>query len=66
MAAPAGEYGALALKKLLAILLLFAGLAFTAVGFNGGSVGTTLLGLALIAASVLLLILKIVRRSSLP
>lgn len=60
-----GEQTTLALKKLGALFLLIAGLGMTAVGFAGGSTGWSVTGLFLVAVSIVLLILKIVRRNSL-
>ena len=65
MATQGGEQTILALKKLGAVFLLIAGLALTAVGFANGSTGFSVAGLILVAASIVLLVLKIVRRNSL-
>ncbi|BCJ90972.1 hypothetical protein IZ6_17070 [Terrihabitans soli] len=60
-----GEQTLLALKKLGALFLLLAGLGSLAIGFNGGYTGLIVLGFCLIAGSILLLILKVIRRNSL-
>jgi hypothetical protein len=58
-----GEQTILALKKIGAIILVFAGMGLTAVSFNNGSIGFAVLGLLLIAGGILLLALKIIRRN---
>lgn len=55
----------LALKKLGALVLLAAGLGCMAIGFNGGYSGLITLGILLVAGSILLLTLKVIRRNSL-
>lgn len=65
MTTQGGEQTILAMKKLGALFLLIAGLGATAIGFNGGYNGLITLGLLLIAGSILLLTLKVIRRNTL-
>jgi hypothetical protein len=63
MAPYAGEKPILLIKKLGGILLLFVGLLLTAVGFSNGSTGLAVVGILALAAGLILLALKIVRRN---
>ncbi len=63
MAPYAGEKPILLIKKLAGILLLFVGLFLIAVGFSNGSTGLTVVGILALAAGLILLALKIVRRN---
>lgn len=66
MTAQGGEQTVLALKKMGALFLLLAGLALTAVGFNSGYTALVVLGVLLLIGACILLVLKVVRRNSLP
>ena len=63
MATFQGDHTSLAMKKLIALALLAAGLGVTAIGFNSGSTGWIVGGVLIIAAAAILLIAKIVRRN---
>jgi hypothetical protein len=63
MAAYAGEKPVLLIKKLGALILLLFGVLLTAVGYNSGSTGLSVLGMLLLAAGAILLALKIARRN---
>jgi uncharacterized membrane protein YgdD (TMEM256/DUF423 family) len=65
MVTQGGVQTALALKKLGALALLIAGLGCMAAGFNGEHTGLITLGILLVAGSILLLTMKIIRRNSL-
>ena len=65
MPTQAGDQTILALKKVGAIFLVFAGLGMTAVGINGGYTGWIVLGVLLVVAGAVLLVLKIQRRNTL-
>lgn len=65
MATQGGDQTVLAMKKIVALVLVAAGLAALAVSFNGGSTGTGIVGVLLIAAGIGLLVAKVMRRNQL-
>jgi uncharacterized membrane protein HdeD (DUF308 family) len=63
MATHASEQPIFLIKKLGGLILFIIGCLLTAIGFNNGYVGITVLGIALLAGGAALLVLKIVRRN---
>jgi drug/metabolite transporter (DMT)-like permease len=63
MAVGAATKPLLLVKKLGGVLFLICGMALTALAYNEGSTGLTVVGILLAAAGVVLMALKIVRRN---
>ena len=63
MAESATEKPVLMIKKLGGVLLLICGILLTVLAYGEGSTGLTAHGILLIAAGMILMVLKIVRRN---